>query len=79
MRRVLNFAIILLLILPVLAQAQDAHTRDDRTKEEIQKLFSELNEAKSISIPNCWKLTSAVTGAVLRLGSCQDSRAKKIE
>ena len=43
--RIMNAAIVLLLTLPVLAHAQDAHTRDDRTKEEIQKLFSDLNDA----------------------------------
>jgi hypothetical protein len=43
--RVINVLIVLLLMTPALAQAQNAHTREDRTKEEIQKLFDELNEA----------------------------------
>jgi hypothetical protein len=44
MRILLNAAIVFLLLTPALAQAQ-SHQPKDKTKEEIQKLFSDLNEA----------------------------------
>ena len=43
--RILMRVIIFLLLIPVLAQAQSHGTREEKTKEEIQKLFSDLNEA----------------------------------
>ena len=47
MKILVNVVIGFLLTMPVLAHAQDAHNRDDKTKEEIQKLFSDLNAAIS--------------------------------
>jgi hypothetical protein len=38
-------AIAVVLITPVLAQAQSHQPKDDKTKEEIQKLFADLNDA----------------------------------
>ena len=45
MRLLLNVAIALLLITPALAQAQSHQPKEEKTKDEIQKLFSELNDA----------------------------------
>ena len=45
MKIVVNVVIGFLLTMPVVVHAQDAHTRDEKTKEEIQKLFSDLNAA----------------------------------
>ena len=45
MRIAMHVAIVLLLAIPALAQAQSHGTKDEKTKEEIQKLFSDLNEA----------------------------------
>ena len=45
MRIVMQVAIVLLLATPAVAQAQGHQTKDEKTKEEIQKLFSDLNEA----------------------------------
>jgi hypothetical protein len=45
MRIVLHVAIVLLLATPAVAQAQGHQTKEEKTKEEIQKLFSDLNEA----------------------------------
>ena len=45
MRIPINFAIVFLLILPALAQAQSHQAKDEKSKDEIQKLFSDLNEA----------------------------------
>ena len=43
--RILMRVIIFLLIIPVLVQAQSHGTKEEKTKDEIQKLFSDLNEA----------------------------------
>ena len=45
MRIVLNVLIGLLLTTPSLVQAQDDHSKEDKTQQEIQKLFSDLNDA----------------------------------
>ena len=45
MRIVINVAIVFLLITPAFVQAQSHENKDAKTKEEIQKLFSDLNEA----------------------------------
>lgn len=45
MRLVLNGAIAFLLLTPALSHAQSHQAKEDKTKEEIQKLFSDLNEA----------------------------------
>ena len=45
MRILTNFAIVFLLIIPALAQAQSHQAKDEKSKDEIQKLFSDLNEA----------------------------------
>ena len=45
MKMVIHVAIVLLLATPALVQAQSHGTKDEKTKEEIQKLFSDLNEA----------------------------------
>ena len=45
MKLVLNVAIALLFITPIFAQAQSHERKEEKTKEEIQKLFSDLNEA----------------------------------
>ncbi len=45
MRIVMHVAIVLLLATPVVAQAQGHQAKEDKTKEEIQKLFSDLNDA----------------------------------
>lgn len=45
MRIVLNVAIACLFIAPALVQAQSHEPREEKTKDEIQKLFSDLNEA----------------------------------
>src|SRR5687768_1045956 len=45
MRIVMHVAIVLLLGTPALAQAQSHGSKEEKTKEEIQKLFSDLNEA----------------------------------
>lgn len=45
MRIVMHVAIALLLATPAVAQAQAHQTKEEKTKEEIQKLFSDLNEA----------------------------------
>jgi hypothetical protein len=56
--------IVFLLMTPALVQAQSHQSQQDKTKEEIMFVKNEK-----------WQVTSAV----LRLGSCQDSNAKKIE
>lgn len=45
MKLMLNLAIALLFITPAMAQAQSHEPKDEKTKDEIQKLFSDLNEA----------------------------------
>jgi hypothetical protein len=45
MRLLLNVAIGCLLLTPVFARAQTHQNTDEKTKEEIQKLFSDLNDA----------------------------------
>ena len=45
MRIVINVAIVFLVITPVFVQAQSHGNKEEKTKEEIQKLFSDLNEA----------------------------------
>ena len=45
MRILLNVAIVVLLLTPALAHAQSHEPKEDKTKQEIQKLFSDLNEA----------------------------------
>ena len=45
MRILINVAIVFLFITPALAQEQSHQAKDEKTKEEIQKLFSDLNEA----------------------------------
>jgi hypothetical protein len=45
MRIVMHVAIVLLMATPAVAQAQAHQAKDEKTKEEIQKLFSELNDA----------------------------------
>ena len=45
MRIVINVAIVLFLITPAFVQAQSHGSKEEKTKEEIQKLFSDLNEA----------------------------------
>ena len=45
MRILTNFALVFLLIIPALAQAQSHQAKDEKSKDEIQKLFSDLNEA----------------------------------
>jgi len=45
MRLGLNIVILLLLATPAFSQAHDSQTKDDKTREEIQKLFGDLNEA----------------------------------
>ena len=45
MKIVMHVAIVLLLATSALTQAQSHGTREEKTKEEIQKLFSDLNEA----------------------------------
>ena len=45
MRILINVAIVFLLITPALVQAQSHQAKDEKTKEEIQRLFSDLNEA----------------------------------
>ena len=47
MKIFLNVMIAFLLTMPVVVHAQDAHNKDDKVKEEIQKLFSDLNAAIS--------------------------------
>src|SRR6185503_7803204 len=47
MRIMTHVAIVLLLATPAVAQAQGHQAKEDKTKEEIQKLFSDLNEAIS--------------------------------
>jgi len=41
----MHVAIVLLLATPAVAQAQAHQAKDEKTKEEIQKLFSDLNDA----------------------------------
>jgi hypothetical protein len=41
----INVAIVFLLITPAFVQSQSHGNKDEKTKEEIQKLFSDLNEA----------------------------------
>ena len=41
----MHVAIVLLLAAPAVAQAQGHQAKDEKTKEEIQKLFSDLNDA----------------------------------
>ena len=45
MRIVMYVAIVLLLATPAVVQAQGHQVKEDKTKEEIQKLFSDLNDA----------------------------------
>ena len=45
MRIVMYVAIVLLFAIPVVVQAQGHGSKEEKTKEEIQKLFSDLNEA----------------------------------
>ena len=45
MRIVMHVAIVLLLATPAVAQAQGHQDKEGKTKEEIQKLFSDLNDA----------------------------------
>ena len=45
MRIVLNVAIVFLLTAPSLAHAQSHQNKDEQTKDEIQKLFTDLNDA----------------------------------
>ena len=45
MRIVLNVAIVFLLTAPSLAHAQSHQNKDEKTKDEIQKLFTDLNDA----------------------------------
>ncbi len=45
MRAVMHVAIVLLLATPAVTQGQGHQDKVDKTKEEIQKLFSDLNEA----------------------------------
>ena len=45
MKLMLNVAIVCLFITPALVQAQSHQAKEDKTKDEIQKLFSDLNEA----------------------------------
>lgn len=45
MKIVMQVAIVLLLATPAVAQAQAHQAKEEKTKEEIQKLFSELNDA----------------------------------
>jgi hypothetical protein len=45
MRIVMHVAIVLLLATPAVAQAQGHQAKDEKTKEEIQKLFTDLNDA----------------------------------
>ena len=106
MRIVLHVAIVLLLA-TVVVQAQSHQAKEETTKQEIQKLFSDLNEAitkrdrprleqlyadefqfirpsggvisKTIQMMFVKNENGQVTGVVLRLGSCQDTKAKKIE
>jgi hypothetical protein len=45
MRIVMRAAIVFFLITPIWAQAQSHQKKEEETKVEIQKLFSDLNEA----------------------------------
>ena len=45
MRIVINVAVVFLLITPAFVRAQSHGNKDEKTKEEIQKLFGDLNEA----------------------------------
>src|SRR6185369_5107792 len=45
MKIVTQVAIVLLLATPAMVHAQGHQAKDDKTKEEIQKLFSDLNDA----------------------------------
>jgi len=45
MRIVMHVAIVLLLTTPAVVQAQGHQDKEGKTKEEIQKLFSDLNDA----------------------------------
>ena len=45
MRIVIHVAMVLLFATPAVAQAQGHQAKDEKTKEEIQKLFSDLNDA----------------------------------
>lgn len=45
MKIVMHVAIVLLLATPAVVQAQGHQAKDEKTKEEIQKLFSDLNDA----------------------------------
>lgn len=45
MMKVMRVAIVFLLLTPALVQAQSHGIKEEKTKEEIQKLFSDLNEA----------------------------------
>ena len=45
MRIMMQVAIVLLFATPAVAQAQGHQAKEETTKEEIQKLFSDLNDA----------------------------------
>ena len=45
MRIMINVAIVFLLIAPAFVQAQSHGSKEEKAKEEVQKLFSDLNEA----------------------------------
>ncbi|HEX5964553.1 MAG TPA: DUF4440 domain-containing protein [Pyrinomonadaceae bacterium] len=45
MKTLMHVAIASVLLTPVWAEAQSHQTKDDKTKEEIQKLFADLNDA----------------------------------
>ena len=45
MKMVMHIAIVLLLATPAVVQAQGHGAKEDKTREEIQKLFSDLNDA----------------------------------
>ncbi|HEU4934530.1 MAG TPA: DUF4440 domain-containing protein [Pyrinomonadaceae bacterium] len=45
MKLTINVAIVFLLLTPAFANAQSHGSKDEKTKEEIQKLFGDLNEA----------------------------------
>lgn len=42
MMKVIRVAIVLLLLIPALAQAQSHGTKEEKTKDEIQKLFRQI-------------------------------------
>ena len=44
MRILINVAIVFLLVTPAFVQAQNHEQQEEKTKEEIQRLFRDLNE-----------------------------------